>query len=371
MNKPILPDESVIIGHQAAEIAANALEDLGRAMIRQKSLDIARQIEIYLENRDFSTLEEIQNDPRLASIAVTRIAGSGYSAVHDTRGINIFHANPLILHKDLHVSAFVFPQFWDIIERSLTREVDGYYDWLEPDGSVHRKYMYCVPLFPRQIAPLGLVVATTISIDEFLQPSREIHARIITLAERVDEFTRIEQRRNSQLRAINEFSRKISSFLTAEDLLPYVATTLHKTFQLQSVRIYLLAGKLRNVKLAAQSGTLPCLVNGEAPEVLKQSAIEMVASTGKPFLSNEGTAIEPDQERGLSCEPVRMVVPIKIGKNILGVLDLIDSNVEPFADVDLFTIWPLADQVAIALENARLHSELREMAVVEERNRIA
>jgi signal transduction histidine kinase len=66
-----------------------------------------------------------------------------------------------------------------------------------------------------------------------------------------------------------------------------------------------------------------------------------------------------------------MVVPIKIGRNILGVLDLSDVNMQTLENIDLFTVWPLADQVAIALENARLHTELREMAVVEERNRIA
>ena len=76
--------------------------------------------------------------------------------------------------------------------------------------------MYCAPIFPEQIAPLGLVIATTMSIEEFLRPSREIRLRIITLSERVDRFTRSEQRRNSQLRSTNEFSRKISSFLRRE-----------------------------------------------------------------------------------------------------------------------------------------------------------
>src|SRR5690606_14140018 len=51
--------------------------------------------------------------------------------------------------------------------------------------------------------------------------------------------------------------------------------------------------------------------------------------------------------------------------------DLINVDARPFGDADLFSIFPLADQVAIALENARLHHELREMAVLEERNRIA
>lgn len=72
LNKPVLPDESIAIGQQAAEIAANALDELGREMIRQKALDIARQIEIYLQPRTFSSTDELKRDHVLASIAVVK-----------------------------------------------------------------------------------------------------------------------------------------------------------------------------------------------------------------------------------------------------------------------------------------------------------
>ena len=371
MDQSIMPDDSIALGQGAAEIAAKALEELGSEIIRQKSRDIARQIQIYLAPRRFDSLEALKNDPELRAIAAVRIGRSGYSALHDTNGVNLFHPMSSIAGADLRSTKEKIPQFWAIIQRSLVGETGGFYDWLEADGLIHRKYMYCVPVFPPQIEPLGLVVATTISIDEFLQPSREIHQRIITLAGRVDEFTRVEQHRNKQLRSVNEFSRKISSFLNAQDLLLFVVNTLQKTFQLQTVRIFLTGGERGCLSLAAQSGELPCPEDdAETPEFLAQSVVTEVASTGKPYLSKE----VPDAQKADledSCEPVRMVIPIKIGRNVLGVLDLIGQGTRPFADIDLFSIWPLADQVAIALENARLHKELREVAVVEERNRIA
>ncbi len=365
------PDESIEIGRQAAEIAANALEELGSEIIRQKAQDIARQIDIYLKHRAFSSPVDLKRDAELASIAVVKIGQSGYSALHDTHAINLFHVDPAVVGSDLQIIHAEFPQFWEIIAAGLTHEAGGYYDWPDADGQVHRKYMYCVPIFPDQIAPVGLVVATTINIDEFLHPSREIRKRIITLAERVDDFTRIEQRRNSQLRAINEFSRKISSFLNIQELLPYVAKTMQKTFQIQSVRVYLVQGEPRENVLAAQSGEIPCPEGAENSEIFSLGIIEQVSSTGKPYLSNEFPSAPSRPPQARSCEPMRMAVPIKIGKNILGVLDLVNANARPFGDVDLFTIWPLADQVAVAIENARLHNELREMAVIEERNRIA
>lgn len=370
MENEFLPDESIAIGHKAADIAARALEELGSRIIQQKAQDVARQVEIYLSKKSFHSLDEIRYDPDLAAISVVTIGQSGYTAVHDTNAINLFHVEPVVVGKDMHTFRNTLPQFWDILERGLTHEAGGFYDWPVTGGETKRKYMYCVPIFPRQIAPLGLVVAATIFIDEFLQPSREIRKRIITLAERVDEFTKIEQRRNSQLRSINEFSRKISSFLNTNELLPYVATTVQKAFQIQYVRIFLHDPVTRGPVVAAQAGQPPCPDNGDSPEFLRLSIVEQVLTTGKPFLSKE-SALARRTDPNTPCLPMRMAVPIKIGKNILGVLDLINGGEQPFGDIDLFTIWPLADQVAVALENARLHSEVREMAVIEERNRIA
>lgn len=365
-----MPDESIVIGRQAAEIAAKGLDDLGRGLIRQKAQDIARQIEIYLDYHNFSSMIEMENDPELSAIAVTTIGKSGYSAVHDTKAINHFHFNPKIEHTDLHALRYTFPQFWEIIERSLTSETDGLYDWPEVDGLVYRKYMYCVPIHPEQFAPLGLIIATTMSIDEFLRPSREIRQRIITLAERVDSFTQREKQRNAQLRSINRYSRKISSFLRAEELLPYVAETLLTTFQLRSIRVILVHEKTKIPTVVAKAGLFPCQEKGIGEDLVDDPIVESVIYLGKPYLSNDEILIgrkTPDKP----CTMERMVVPIKIGHKILGALDMVNDDTKAFADFDLYVVWPLVDQVAIALENARLNQELREMAVVEERNRIA
>jgi len=66
-----------------------------------------------------------------------------------------------------------------------------------------------------------------------------------------------------------------------------------------------------------------------------------------------------------------LAVPIKIGTEILGVLDVQSIELDAFDEIDLFTVQTLGDQVAIAVENARLYQETREMAVLEERNRMA
>jgi len=65
-------------------------------------------------------------------------------------------------------------------------------------------------------------------------------------------------------------------------------------------------------------------------------------------------------------------VPIMVGERELGALAVYDRDDEkPFSNDDLAILQILANQVAIALENDRLSEALRDMAVLEERERIA
>ncbi len=61
-----------------------------------------------------------------------------------------------------------------------------------------------------------------------------------------------------------------------------------------------------------------------------------------------------------------LVVPILRGETVLGNLDLQSPRVDAFRDVDLEFLRALADQVAIALENARLYEAERQRAQQQE-----
>ncbi len=67
----------------------------------------------------------------------------------------------------------------------------------------------------------------------------------------------------------------------------------------------------------------------------------------------------------------KMAAPIKVQDITVGVLDIEANQVDAFDELDLFTAQTLADQLAIAIENARLYEQARELATVEERQRLA
>ena len=163
----------------ATEEGARSLNDLGEKIIKQKALDIAKQIEIFIRSHPHFSKEELYNSPVLKAIAVQPVGRTGYTAVHDNKAINHFHKNPKIVGMDLHTLSKKLPEFWSILEASLKGRSRGYYNWKDADGVIRSKYMFCTP-----IKGTDLVAAATTYIDEFSRPAKQIEQRIVNRAER-------------------------------------------------------------------------------------------------------------------------------------------------------------------------------------------
>jgi signal transduction histidine kinase len=192
------------------------------------------------------------------------------------------------------------------------------------------------------------------------------------LEEKVEIRTRGERRRVEQLRAINEVSRRISAILSLDELLPYVTNSLQETFNYYNVNIFLFNPDCEIVVLKAGSGEYKGPVPIGFPIGLNEGIVGKVAKTGKLMnvgdVSKEPIYVAVEDLSGTRSE---LAVPIRIGQETLGVLDVESSDLEAFDEIDLFTVQTLSDQLAIAMENARLYQETRDIAVLEERNRMA
>jgi HAMP domain-containing protein len=151
----------------------SSLNRLGEKVIKEKAIDVAKQIEIFFKSRPKIKREDILKDPELKSIAVQKVGETGYTAVHDNKGINYFHVNPQIVGTDLHDLAPKLPAFWKILEASLIGPASGYYDWKDADGKIRPKYMYLVP-----VKDIDLIVASTTYIEEFSKASKAIEGRM-------------------------------------------------------------------------------------------------------------------------------------------------------------------------------------------------
>jgi len=157
--------------------STQALRELGEAAIRQKAVDVARQMDLYLESHpEFLELapQDWSKDVELVSIAVQPVGATGYTAVYDRNGVVYAHANQAMVGRNMQELAEQLPAFWAIFEASLDgTPVGSYYEWQDADGALRDKYMSCTPIGDRDLR-----VAATTYIDEFSQPIQQTEADI-------------------------------------------------------------------------------------------------------------------------------------------------------------------------------------------------
>ncbi|MCJ7432208.1 MAG: HAMP domain-containing protein [Anaerolineales bacterium] len=157
------------------------MKELGQTSIRQKALDVAAQVQLYIEAHPevLSNPKDMMADKELADIAVQPVGVTGYTALYNSDGITYFHSNPKMIGKDMHTLAATLPEFWAIFDASLDGTVVGsYYVWKDADGSLREKYMECVPVKGTQLR-----IAATTYMDEFYAPIRDTQKEALFIFE--------------------------------------------------------------------------------------------------------------------------------------------------------------------------------------------
>jgi HAMP domain-containing protein len=130
-------------------------------------------MEIFIKLNPKLKKEDMPHHPWLKAIAVQKVGETGYTAVHDQKGINYFHVNPQIVGTDLRQLSPKLPAFSKILEAGFQGPASGYYDWKDADGKIRPKYMYLTP-----IRDTDLIVASTTYIEEFSKPSKAIEGKM-------------------------------------------------------------------------------------------------------------------------------------------------------------------------------------------------
>lgn len=179
-----------------------------------------------------------------------------------------------------------------------------------------------------------------------------------------------ERRRADQLITVNQLGRKIAALQQVDTLLPSLVHTLGRTFGYRHVRIVLEndSGVLRTAGAWQQPD-----VNGhgggdeEGTEDMPVSPLVLRALEGDAgFVAGSG---RPEDDAAIRYTEV--AVPIRTKSRVLGVLDIRGDAGSGLDESDIFTLQTLADQIAVAIENARLYEAGQQLAVSEERNRLA
>ena len=181
-----------------------------------------------------------------------------------------------------------------------------------------------------------------------------------------------EQRRVEQFRVISEVGGHIISILDVEELLVTIVRLLKETFGYYLITIGFIEGD-EVVFKAGIKGQLDGPLFLPPPIKLDAKGItSWVAATGEPVLAPD-VSQEPRYLFFSESPETRseLAVPLTTKDAIIGVLNVESDQLHAFDETDLAVLQSLAHQAAIAIENARLYEQARELAVMEERQRLA
>ncbi len=179
------------------------------------------------------------------------------------------------------------------------------------------------------------------------------------IARDISERRRAENRQRhhiTELRTINRIGRQIASVLDLDELLPFIVKAVQKDSEYHYVNVFLRDTSGRNMVLRASSGDYGyALPLGTSLKIGEEGVVGWVAQSGKPMLVND-VAKEPRYyaTRELQLTRSELAVPVKLGHQVVGVLDIESDQLGAFDDADLQSARTLADQIAVALRNAEL-----------------
>lgn len=197
------------------------------------------------------------------------------------------------------------------------------------------------------------------AFDDDDVPFVETLADQIAIAIRNSQLYGEARQQAQQLDLINSVARRMGGVMPPGQLMPYLVYLLYDTLHPYSVAIFLRGERDDTVVLAAAQGGKPGPMPAGTVLRLGAGIVGHVAATGKPYLARD-VGKEPQflSYSGLPLTKSEMAVPIRYGEEIIGVLDVQSSYIEAFDTRDVEMLQTLADQVAIAIKNARLFEDL-------------
>lgn len=204
----------------------------------------------------------------------------------------------------------------------------------------------------------------------FNNMAEEIQTLIGSLENRVTERTAdletarlLSERRAFELQTIGDVSTIISGEKNIETLLPLITRLVSERFRFYHAGIFLLEETMQFVVLQAANseGGQKMLARGHKLEVGTTSIVGYVIKTSEPRIALDvGTDAVFFNNPDLPTTRSEMALPLITRGQTIGVLDVQSEKPGAFTENDANTLSILADQIAIALENARLFTQTQQ-----------
>ncbi len=203
----------------------------------------------------------------------------------------------------------------------------------------------------------GTVFPVEITANHFALRGQKINLsaiRDITKRKQAEEAL---QRRATQLAILNDISRQIVTTLELERVLHQAARLVQENFDYRHVGVF--TREQDAFTMRAVAGDFEDRYPPGHRLDLGQGMVGWVGCHGERLLANDVEA-EP---RYVNLYPDRvptrseLSVPIRVEDEVVGVLDIQSTQRGAFDESDVMLVETLADQIAVAIKNARLYEE--------------
>jgi len=177
------------------------------------------------------------------------------------------------------------------------------------------------------------------------------------------------RRQNEYLATSAEIGRLVTSTLDLGVLFDQTVNLIHERFNFDHAAVFILEETGFNAVLKAATGKAGAemLRIQHSLPVGSRSIVGTVTAIGNPLVVND-TSIDPVHRPNPLLPDTRSeaAIPLRTGGRIIGAIDLQSKEKNAFTEADIAVLLILADQIAVAIDNARSY-ELAQQAIKEMR----
>jgi GAF domain-containing protein/HAMP domain-containing protein len=197
----------------------------------------------------------------------------------------------------------------------------------------------------------------------------QMHLILDGLERRVTERTRDAERHSLQLQVASEVARDATSTRDLMELLHRAVTLVSENFRFYHAGIFLIDERGEYAVLRAATGQAGQqmlrdghkLAVGQSEDKRLQGLVGYVSWSGEARVaSNVGADAIHFKNPLLPKTRAEVALPLKVGTQVIGVLDVQSVDEGAFDEENVRILQTLADQLAVAIENARLFQEMNQ-----------
>ncbi len=188
--------------------------------------------------------------------------------------------------------------------------------------------------------------------------------------ERIAELERLERergpaeeearRRAAQAALLYEVGQRVSGKLRLEDLFSEIVTAIRDAFDYDGVLLWLVDAGTERVVLETVAGEYADILLRGVTLAIGEGMTGQAAATGEAQISGDVSKNPHYVQKAGETTRSELAVPIASGETVIGVLDMQSDQYNAFDDADVMLMETLADQLAVAIENARLYYKVQQ-----------